>query len=262
LDVQGSARTFGSEVGTFAPTQWSVVVAAGESQANPEASRIALANLCESYWPPLYTYLRARGYSKPDAQDLTQGFFAYLIERKIYRRTDREKGKFRSFLLASLKNFVADARDREQTLKRGGGQHLIPLTEAVTEAAESLLQSHSSSGSMAPYEDVLFERSWADTLVNEALDGVARLYEEQGKRELFQELRPFLAVGTAPVPTYEELSARLRVSESTLRSQVTRLRARYREVLREEVRRTVNTEAEIDDELRELLRVLTDTEGS
>jgi RNA polymerase sigma factor (sigma-70 family) len=259
--VQGSARTLESEGGTFAPTQWSVVLAAGESQADPEASRVALANLCESYWPPLYTYLRARGYSKPDAQDLTQGFFAYLIERKIYRRTDREKGKFRSFLLASLKNFVADARDREQTLKRGGAQHLIPLTEAVTEAAESLLQSHSSCGSAAG-EEVLFERSWADTLVNGALDRVGAMYDEQGKQELFQQLRPFLAVGSAPVPSYEELSARLNVAESTLRSQVTRLRARYREVLREEVRRTVNTEAEIDGELRELLRVLTDTERS
>jgi RNA polymerase sigma-70 factor (ECF subfamily) len=237
-------------------------VAAGESQINPEASRAALANLCESYWPPLYAFLRARGYSKHDAQDLTQGFFAYLIERKIYTRTDPEKGKFRSFLLASLKNFASDARDREQALKRGCGQYLIPLSEARAEAAESLLQTHSSRVQSPLGEDRIFERSWAETLVNAALDRVAAAYTEQGKGELFRELKAFLTVGTAALPTYQSLAMRLNITESTLRSHVTRLRARYREVLREEVRRTVNTDAEIDGELRELLRVLTATGGS
>ena len=100
----------------FAPTHWSVIIAAGESQAAPETARAALAQLCESYWAPLYTFVRSRGYSVHDAQDLTQEFFAYLIEHKIYARADREKGKFRSFLLASLNNFLADAYDRQSAL--------------------------------------------------------------------------------------------------------------------------------------------------
>ncbi len=111
----------------FAPTQWSVVLAAGGTQAEPEAARNALAQLCQTYWPPLYTFVRSRGYAVHDAQDLTQSFFAHLIEHKLYARVDRQKGKFRSFLLASLKNLLADAHDRAQTLKRGGGQEFFCL---------------------------------------------------------------------------------------------------------------------------------------
>lgn len=243
----------------FAPTHWSVVMAAGESQTDPEAARAALAQLCETSWPPLYAFLRARGHSQHDAQDLTQGFFAFLIERKIYTRADPEKGKFRSFLLASLKNFLSDARDREQTLKRGGGQHFVPLHENQTEAAESLLQTHSGDGAIG--EDRLFERSWAETLVATTLDRVAATYQADGKGNVFQELQTFLTIGATPLPTYAELATRLGMTESTLRSHVARLRARYREVLRAEVRRTVNTDAEVDGELRELLRVLTDAHG-
>jgi hypothetical protein len=125
----------------FASTHWSVVLAAGESQAGPETARAALAQLCQIYWPPLYTFVRSRGYAVHDAQDLTQSFFAYLIEHKIYTRVDPQKGKFRSFLLASLKNLLADAHDREQTLKRGGGQDFLPLNEEQVEEAESLFQT-------------------------------------------------------------------------------------------------------------------------
>lgn len=245
----------------FAPTHWSVVLAAGDSQTQPEEARAALAQLCETYWPPLYAYLRARGHSKHDAQDLTQGFFAYLIERKIYKRTDRQKGKFRSFLLASLKNFLSDTRDREQALKRGGGQHFVPLHEEQTESAECLVQTHNLSGPGAIGEDRLFERTWAETLVATTLDRIAAAYRTEGKEDVFKELRTFLTIGAAPLPTYAELATRLGIAESTLRSHVTRLRARYREVLRAEVRRTVNTDAEVDGELRELLRVLTDAQG-
>jgi RNA polymerase sigma factor (sigma-70 family) len=262
LVVQELPGILHGQADPFAPTQWSVIVAAGESQADPEAARVALAKLCETYWPPLYTYLRARGHSTHDAEDLTQGFFAYVIERKIYKRTDREKGKFRSFLLASLKNFFCDARDREQTLKRGGGHQFVPLHESQREAAESFLQTHSASGRNAVGEDRLFERSWAETLVTTALERVAAAYQAEGKGDLFNALRTFLTIGAAPLPTYSELALRLGIAESTLRSHVTRLRARYREVLRAEVRRTVNSEAEVDDELRELLRLLLAAQGN
>src|SRR5438046_8201716 len=124
----------------FAPTHWSVVLAAGESQAEPQIAQTALAQLCQTYWAPLYTFVRGRGYSVHDAQDLTQGFFAYLIEHKIHLRADRQMGKFRSFLLASLKHFLSHAREREQTLKRGGGREFIPFDEARAAEAESLFQ--------------------------------------------------------------------------------------------------------------------------
>ena len=232
-----------------------MIVAAGKTQTEPEIASAALAQLCQTYWPPLYTYVRSRGYSVHDAQDLTQGFFAYLIEHKIHLRADRELGKFRSFLLASLKNFLSHAREREQTLKRGGGREFIPLDEARADAAETLFQTHCSSGRTLP-EERLFEKTWAETLVETALDRLAAAYKAEGKENLFEKFQTFLAVGADPLPPYSELAARLAVTESTIRSHVTRLRARYREMLRAEVRRTVDTESEVDDELRELLRVL------
>jgi RNA polymerase sigma factor (sigma-70 family) len=243
----------GSQSDVFASTQWSVILAAGESQAAPEVARDALAQLCQTYWPPLYHFVRSRGYAVHDAQDLTQSFFAYLIEKKIYKRTDRQKGKFRSFLLASLKNFLADSYDREQTLKRGGGHAFLPLNEQQAEEAETLFQTHGR----AIYEDKLFEHSWAETLVAGGLERLSVNYKTEGKEKLFEELRIFLTGSVDPLPSYSDLAARLGTHESTLRSHVTRLRMRYREALRAEVRRTVNSETEVDGELRELLRVLT-----
>lgn len=254
--VQMLQGTVFGQADPFADTQWTVILAAGRSSVDPESSRAALAQLCQTYWPPLYTYARARGYSRHDAQDLTQGFFAYLIEHKIYTRIDRQKGKFRSFLLASFKHFLFDARDREQTLKRGGGREFVHLDEAKTVAAESFVAAQSSASGRLLSEDQLFERSWAETLVAAVLQRVAAAYKSEGKENLFRELQVFLTMGAAPLPSYADLASRLAIAESTLRSHVTRLRARYREMLRAEVGRTVNGQAEIDAELRELLRVL------
>jgi RNA polymerase sigma-70 factor (ECF subfamily) len=235
-----------------------VIAAAGESQISPEIARTALAELCQIYWPPLYSFVRSRGYSMHDAQDLTQSFFAFLIDRKIYARADRQKGKFRSFLLASLKNFLADAYDHEQTLKRGGGADFLPLDGEQTEEAESLFQMHCSPEN-AMSEDLVFERIWAETLVTGGLNRLAAFYKAEGKEKLFEELRVFLTGSEAPLPSYAALAVRLGTEESTLRSHVTRLRARYREALRAEVRHTVETDGDVDAELRELLRVLTAT---
>lgn len=240
----------------FGATQWSVIIAAGRTAIDPDTASTALAQLCETYWPPLYTYVRSRGYSMHDAQDLTQSFFGYLLERKIHLRADRELGKFRSFLLASLKNFLSHAREREQTLKRGGGRELLPLDEARAEAAESLFQTHCSAAGYATHEDRVFERTWAETLVETALARLAAAYKAEGNGDLLERLRNFVAVGADPSPSYSELAADLAVTESTVRSHVTRLRARYREMLRSEVRRTVDTDTDVDEELRELLRVL------
>jgi RNA polymerase sigma-70 factor (ECF subfamily) len=238
----------------FPSTHWSVVLAAGKSQAEPEMARVALAELCRVYWAPLYGFVRSRGCAVHDAQDLTQGFFAYVLQHKVYARVDRRKGRFRSFLLASLKNFLADAADRERTLKRGGAQIFLPLHEEQAQEAESLFQTHSgiSNG------DRLFDRSWAESLVAAALERLSADYKREARERLFNTLRIFIAGGAEPPPSYAELTNRLGITESTLRSHVTRLRARYREALRTEVRRTVNSEKQVDQELRELLHVLTE----
>jgi RNA polymerase sigma factor (sigma-70 family) len=254
--VKTLAQTVHGQGDAFAPTHWSVVLAAGESQISPETARAALAQLCQTYWAPLYTFVRSRGYSTHDAQDLTQSFFAFLIERKIYTRVDRQKGKFRSFLLASLKNFLADTYDHAQALKRGGGHDFLPLCEEQAAEAESLFQTQSTTASETD-EDRVFERSWAETLVRDSLNQISRYYKTEGQEKLFEELRIFLAGSADPLPSYVDLAHRLGIQASTLRSNVTRLRARYRAALRAEVRRTVDTEAEVDGELRELLRVLT-----
>jgi RNA polymerase sigma factor (sigma-70 family) len=231
-----------------------MVLASGRSEAEPKVAQAALAELCHTYWAPLYSFVRSRGYTVHDAQDLTQSFFAYLIEHEIYARVDRQKGRFRSFLLASLKNFLGHASDRERTLKRGGGQNFLPLHEAQIENAESLFQTHSWTSS----EDRVFERSWAAALVTAGLERLAADYKGESKEKLFKELRVFLGGGAGPPPPYAELAVRLGMSESTLRTHVTRLRARYREVLHAEVRRTVATEAQAQEELHVLLRVLTE----
>jgi RNA polymerase sigma factor (sigma-70 family) len=240
----------------FAPTHWSVILAACGNQDTSEIARSALAQLCETYWAPLYSFVRSRGYAMHDAQDLTQSFFAYLIEKKIYARADRQQGKFRSFLLASLKNFLSDAYDHEHALKRGGVCDFLPLKEEQVETAESLFQTHVDFRD-AIGEDEIFERSWAEALVTSGLKRLSEAYKAEGKEKLFEELRIYLTGGADPLPPYEQLAARLGLLASTLRSHITRLRARYREALRAEVRRTVNADTEVDEELRELFRVLT-----
>jgi RNA polymerase sigma factor (sigma-70 family) len=238
----------------FPSTHWSVVLAAGRSEVEPEIAGAALAQLCQIYWAPLYGFVRSRGYTVHDAQDLTQSFFAHLLEHRVYARADRQKGRFRSFLLASVKNFLADAADRERTLKRGGAQNFLPLHEEQAEEAESLFQTHSGTSN----EDRVFDRSWAEALVAAGLERLSADYKREGKERLFTELRIFVAGGVDPPPTYAELADRTGIAESTLRSHVTRLRARYREALRAEVRRTVDTETQVDEELHELLHVLTE----
>jgi RNA polymerase sigma-70 factor (ECF subfamily) len=254
--VNQDTRTANGQSGSdlFPSTHWSVVLAAGRSEAEPEMAGAALTELCQVYWAPLYGFVRSRGHAVHDAQDLTQSFFAYVLEHKVYARVDRRKGRFRSFLLASLKNFLADAADRERTLKRGGAQIFLPLHEEQAQEAEALFQTHSGMSN----GDRLFDRSWAEALVAAALERLSADYRREAKEQLFKELRMFIAGGAEPPPTYAELTDRLRITESTLRSHVTRLRARYREALRTEVRRTVGGEKQVDQELRELLHVLTE----
>jgi DNA-directed RNA polymerase specialized sigma24 family protein len=239
----------------FASTHWSVIVAAAKGHSDPTSARVALEKLCQTYWTPLYMFVRTRGHSVHDAQDLTQSFFAHLIEHKVYARADRAKGRFRSFLLAALKNFLADAYTYAHRLKRGGAEDFLPLDEGRAEAAESLFQTHVGAEALND-EDSVFERNWAETVVGTSLRRLSAEYQTGSKQGLFQQLRIFLTGSAAPLPTYDELGAKMGLPASTLRSHVTRLRLRYRELLRAEVRETVSNEAEVDAELHELFRIL------
>jgi RNA polymerase sigma-70 factor (ECF subfamily) len=227
------------------------VLAAGDSDATRSRSNEALSELCRIYWRPLYLFLRGEGIGAEDAQDLTQGFFAHLIESRAYARADPDKGRFRSFLLGALKHFVAHARAHDRTQKRGGGMILAQLdTAAIAEADARALGGHAWSA------ERLYEREWAETLLRQALDRLAEECALAGKEELFKQLNSHLTVTSEAAVPYEEMSLRLSRPIATLRSDVARLRLRYRTILREEVRGTVAEASEVDAELRHLCEVL------
>lgn len=238
---------------TFATTHWSVIAACtGGDGTSAEAAAEALAQLCRDYWPPLYSFVRRRGFSSADAQDLVQGFFVYFLVHKAYTQTDRTKGKFRSFMLASLKNYMADVWDREHALKRGGGREFVLLDEELA-AAEAHVMSNSAEVVSAEQE---YERRWAAALVARAIKKLEAQFSHGSKASLFAQLKPFITGGTG-LPSQEEVAERLRIPIDTLRSHLSRMRARYRELLREEVARTVSQNDNVDDELRHLCSILT-----
>jgi RNA polymerase sigma factor (sigma-70 family) len=237
-------------------THWSVVsdLLLPSRQVAPEKARIAFARLCDDYWLPLYRFVRQRGYSRHDAQDLTQGFFVYLLEKQAYGAPDRSKGRFRTFLLALLKRYLGAARAHQSRQKRGGNREMVHLDctklDALDKAALDALSSDAP-----PDEERLFEWNWATSLVSRAMSQLSSEYSSVPKSRLLAELRPFLTGGVG-LPTHQAAAARLGVSEETLRSHLFRLRSRYKELLRAEVLRTVPLETDIDEELRYLCRVL------
>lgn len=242
-----SSTSSGVRQDWFATTHWSVVVSAGRGDGT--AAREALARLCEKYWTPLYSYVRRRGYPPDDSQDLTQEFFVRLMEHNRLARADRQKGRFRAFLLASLKNFLCDEWDRSRAKKRGGGLQFLSLQAEKGEEVYAL----EPPDPMTP--DQIYERRWALTLLNNVVTGLRAEFVREGKGELFDALSPCL-VGERSTLPYGELAARLGMSEGGIKSAVHRLRRRYRELLRREITSTVASPEEIDEELRDLLRVL------
>lgn len=240
----------------FDTTRWSVVLACAEADgsAPDEASAARAAEaLCRQYWPPLYSFVRRRGFASPDAQDLVQDFLAHFLAQRLYARADPARGRFRSFLITRLKGFLSDAGKRAASQKRGGGAVFVPLDPELDAAETHCL--YELAASQALDEDRFFERQWADTLVTGALAALEAEYAEAGRAALFKELRPFLGGGRR-LPDQEAVAARLQVPPATLRSHLARLRARYRETLRAEVARTVAREEDVDEELRYLCRVL------
>jgi DNA-directed RNA polymerase specialized sigma24 family protein len=231
----------------FASTRWSVVLAAGDSSA-PGASE-ALEKLCGAYWFPLYAYVRRQGHSPHDAQDLTQGFFAWLIESKHLRVADVERGRFRSFLLGMLKNFLSDDRKKMHAQKRGGGRTPVSLDAASAEERYHL----EPVTELTP--DLIFDRRWAWTVMEQTVAHLRDEYVAAGRAELFDALRQFQP-GEDAGQSYAEVATRLGLTESAVKSAIWRLRQRHRDLLREEIAHTVATPADVDGEIRHLLSVL------
>lgn len=242
-----SANHDANDSAGFAATRWTVVLAAAKGRDSPQAAD-ALSELCRTYWYPLYAFIRRRGYESHEAEDLTQEFFARLLEKHVLAGIDREKGKFRAFLLAAAKHFLANERDRTQAQKRGGGRAMIAWDSLNAEARYRLEPAHD----LTP--ERLFERRWALTLLDHVLARVQAEFDEGGKTRLFEALKGALAGGLEG--TYAAIAERLGMSEVAVKVAVHRLRRRYRERLREEIAHTVADPTEIDEEIRHLLDCL------
>lgn len=231
----------------FRTTRWSVLLAAGQS---PSAeAREALETLCRAYWYPVYAYIRRLGYGPEDGQDLAQGFFARLLERDFFARAQKERGRFRSFLLTALKHFLGDERDRAGAAKRGGGRCFIVLDG---EQAEALFGREVAVRETA---ETLYERRWALTLLEQVFRQVQADYRGEGRADEFALLEQFLP-GREGEIGYAEAAAKLGVAEATVRSDVHRLKQRLRARLREEIAQTVAGPADVDDEMRHLMAVV------
>jgi RNA polymerase sigma-70 factor (ECF subfamily) len=232
----------------FATTHWSIVLAAGDS-ALPGAQE-ALEKLCRTYWYPLYAFVRLKGHSPEDAKDLTQAFFERFLQKHYVKDVVREKGRFRTFLLTILQRFLCDQFDRATAAKRGGGVPIVTLDAVGAEAQlEQAVASRQSPESV-------FERAWADTVVHTTVERLGDEYAAEGKASLFSELKRYLSC-PADRSDYSATAQRLGMSADAVVVAVMRLRRRYRSLVRAEVANTVATPAEIDDEMRYLVGLLT-----
>ncbi len=236
-----------SPASEFTTTNWSLVLSAADSSS--AGGQAALERLCRGYWYPLYAYVRRRCHRPEDAQDLTQEFFARLLGRHYLRHADRERGKFRTFLLTSLQRFLVNEWKKGGAQKRGGG---APAISWDTEAGEMRYQAERADASTP---EKLFEKQWAVTMLEHVLARLREEFTARGKAEQFERLKVLLW-GEQGSPPYAEVAAQLRLSEGALKVAVHRLRQRYRELLRAEITHTVATPEEVDDELRHLIAVI------
>lgn len=232
----------------FVTTHWSVVLSARDGESPQSAA--ALEKLCRIYWYPLYAYIRRSGQSKENAEDLTQAFFARLLEKKSLDAAQQERGRFRSFLLVALKRFLANEWERAHAQKRGGFQTHMSLD---TEMAEHKFQSEIAGAEIPP--DRAFERRWALTLLEQTMSRLRSEFKRAGKTTEFERLKIFLTADKKEIP-YATVAAELGMNESALRVAVHRLRKRYRELFREEIAHTLAEGESVDEELRHLMSVL------
>jgi RNA polymerase sigma-70 factor (ECF subfamily) len=232
---------------SFRTTLWGVVLEAGKGGS--ERSSTALERLCQAYWYPLYVFVRRQGHGPEDAQDLVQEFFARVLDRNYFRAADPEKGRFRFFLIAAMRHFLAKEWDRAHCQKRGGGSQFLPFEDENPETRYLAEAPHHLSAEKA------YARRWALTLLDQTLEKLKAEYSAAGRAELFSELVVFLNGEQSPGAS-AEICQRLGMREGTLRVTVHRLRQRYRELLRLEISRTVENPADIDDEIRHLFDAL------
>ncbi len=244
--MEPSKQSHGA-AGQFASTHWSLVLEAGDSQA-PDSAR-ALEKLCAAYWYPLYVYVRCRGRGPEEARDLTQEFFARLLQKKWLREADPQRGRFRTFLLTAMMHFLANEWHQAQTGKRGGGQTLIALDALEAEERFAMEPRDNTT------PDALYDRRWALTLIGRAQDRLKEEHAAAGEIERFAALEPTLA-GERTGDGYRELAARFLVTESTVKSWVLRLRRRFRTLLLDEIAQTVGPDQDPESELKELLATL------
>ena len=234
----------------FGATPWTVVLQAASQGSDPNGD--AFARLYTDYWSPLYAYARRRGLSRAEAEDLIQDFFVRLMEKKALSDVERDGGRFRSFLLKSLDNFLANQWDREQAQKRGGGQRALSLNADNLEARLALETTNGET------PESVFERSWVFTLLEHVAERLRAEYASVGKEGLFQQLRGYLQ-GDRSGPSYAFIAEQLGMTEGAVKVAVHRMRHFYARLLREEIGRTVAGAAEIDEELRSLLRVVSES---
>lgn len=228
----------------FATTQWNVVLAARDG--SDSQARQALEALCEAYWYPLYAYVRRRGHPADEARDLTQAFFADLLGRDFLGVIDQSKGRFRSFLLASLEHFLSHERDKERALKKGGGARTLSLDADIAETR----YRHEPADPLTP--ELVFERRWGLTVMQRAMERLQTEFADQTER--FEHLKPCLT-GANP-DRFRDVAVALGMTETAVKAAVHRLRQRYGRLLREEIAETVASAAEVDEEVRHLLGVI------
>ncbi len=242
-----STLTPGSDA-WFTTTHWSVVLSAQKKDSARSAN--ALETLCRAYWYPLYAYARRLGRTPADAEDLTQGFFARLLERDVLKSVSREKGRFRTFLLVALKRFLANEWHREHAQKRGGFAPILPIDQETAESRFAAEPAHNLS------PDAAFDQQWAMALLQQTMTQLEQEYVTTGRSRLFELLRSAIGREEA-ASSYADLGARLNLTEPAIKMAVHRLRSRYREILREQIAQTVSTPAEVEEEIRHLFAAFT-----
>ncbi len=241
-----SPATASAAGGRFTTTHWSAVVRAGHAEGTQAEE--ALGELCQTYWYPLYAFARRQGFGPAEAEDLTQHFFARLLEKGFVASADQEKGRFRTFLLTLFKRFLANEWNRQHAQKRGGFQTVVSIDTAWAESRFSAEPAHGEQ------PDVLFERQWALALLDQVMAQLQREYVESGRAALFEHLEVCL-VRDETALSYRETAARLNLTDAAVKMAVRRLRARYREILREEIGKTVVSPGEVEAEIQHLFAV-------
>jgi DNA-directed RNA polymerase specialized sigma24 family protein len=244
-DARGRSR--------FATTRWSLVLAAG-NRGSVEAEE-ALARLCSLYWYPVFAFVRRQGHSTDEAQDLTQGFFTRLIDKGDLAGADRNRGRFRSFLLSACQHYMSNERDRMLTLKRGGGRPALSIDGAAAEARYQRALGHAET------PECLYDRQWCLTLLTGVLDGLRDRYVAAGSERRFDRLRGFLTMDE-DVGSHADAARDLNMTAAAVKVAVHRLRRRYREALRRHIADTVDSPQDVDDEMRHLLKTLSRSDRS